>query len=771
MPSNLTSQAGTISGMDRPLHATCKAFVASHERVAGDMGPGRYELSNDIISCEVTSSTQGSSANLTLMPRRPYLHWIFPGDWISIYMSSGADAREGFGVVGMREGVSDDTRVFFGMVTGGPREQLAKDEKGEAQVRFTLSCIGVQGMLDKTMVYYNQQLGPGSLFGSLLPGLATLTMGIPLTGTPATIPRSIALAYAGFGGQLLMPESYPGGFGTDEQRRARLQDSLQRSLKIEETLGILQARGANGRTNPTLTQRAIASAKSEFPARSLANILDLFTYVEDMFVSGRVVNTPRHEQNASVWGLMMENVNPIMNEMYVSLLPPRRESGERDWNQPDEDEWGMRPHLRPSLVIRERPFAWRDELYVTPGGLDGRKETEVNFGSVFFSQRGQGNKFPYQQDFNPIVKVSQAGQRVFKLITNSVRAVDRVKVRASDINQYMLGPSENDMFNFFMINMASTPLSQAHQKFTLLLDGLVPVFLPESIKRYGLRLRDMSTKFMYLGGGDVDSKQALDFLVRSIMAYDVWYQHAAWYRAGTISTRPIPAAEPGMILDVEWPTTEESFYIESVNKSFTKSQNGVGKLVTNFTVTRGQPSGFSDPQERLPYAPPDSVRVIPVNPDTGVAGTEAGRPNAPNQPVVKRDPFKTDAERVAAYSNIVQEAEATLTEEMAPGEFNNYLAELNKTPANKQVLATAQRASKTRADIGTSQTAIAKIEAEYQKQSQPRELPTVFPVKQDRLDAGRPPWALERWKNKMWIGAREFIRRIYDVIGGLLRSG
>ena len=785
MADNFQSTAGSLGNIDLPLHAECRAFVASHETVSGDYGPGRYGLHPDIISCETNATTQGSTANLMLLPRRPYTHWIFPGDWISIYMSSGANAREGFGVVGMRESKEDNTRVFFGIVDA-VRENVTTQANGKTQVRISLSCNGAQGMIDRTEVYYNQQLGPGSLFGSMLPGLATLTMGIPLSGTPATIPRSIALAYLGFGGQLLMPTSYPMAKDTEENRRAQFNETLNRSLQIEQALGILNTRGANGKFNPTLVQRAIKSANEQYTTRSLGAVLDLFTYVEDMFVSGRVVNTPTHEQQSSVWKLMMENVNPILNECFISLLPPRDPNGKRNWKGGDEDEWGMRPHLKPSLVIRERPFAWRSEKYKAPGGLDGRRPTDIYFGDVFFSQRGQSNKFPQQQSLGGGVSTDVAKKKLLSLdeiqrqiktiqggdifsLAESVRAVDRIKIRASDINAHTLGLSNNDHFNFYMISMASSPLSQAHQKYTLLMDGLIPIFLPESIKRYGLKLRDMSTKFMYLGGPDIDSKQALDFLVRSLMAYDVWYQHSPWYRAGTMGVRPIPAAQPGMVLDVQWPNAEESFYVEQVNQSFEHGENGQGMLRTNLTLTRGQPSGFSDPSMRFNYAPPDSVQVFPVNPDTGAASREEKqRPVAAQQPTVVRSPLVTDEDKVIAWSKVILdlETEGVLLQGMYQTYFNNLL----KTPENKRVLATAKRAIQSEEGNGISAGEIQKIQERYDKIAAKRKLPPIYLVRQDRLDAGRPPWALGQWRFKMFSAARIFLARVHENLSSLFRT-
>lgn len=787
MPKVFSSQGATVAVDNAPLHATCHAFVSSHETVASDRGPGQYDLSMDIQSCEVMDSIQGSTANITLLPRRPYIHWLFPGDWISIYMSSGADARDGYGVVGMRERAGDDTRVFFGMLTAVRERVPVAPDTGQSQVRISISCQGIQGMFEKTAVYYNQQLGPKSLFGSMLPGLATLTMGIPLSGSPATIPRSMALAYLGFGGQLLMPKSYPAGFGSEKQRSQRIQASFVKALAIEEALGYINVRGVKGVQKATLVKRALESVKGEFQARSLAVIVDFFTYVEDLYVSGAVVNTPTHEQRGSVWGLMQENSNPIMNEMFISILPERDEQG-RIKKSRGKDEWGMVPKLTPSLVLRERPFSWRNEVYEVPSGLSGGARQQVRFGDVFFSQRGRGDRFPAEQETSAKkdllgnslapggISLSQSLGGLSSSITtaalaSSNRAVDRLKIQVTDIRQYELGLSDNDMFNFFMITQSAIPLTQIHQKFTLLLDGLVPIFLPESITRYGLRLRDMSTKFMYTGGGEVGSKKGLDFLVRCLMAYDNWYQHSPWYRAGTFSIRPCPMARAGMVLDVDWSTAEESFYIESVNHSFTHGENG-GQLGTNLTVTRGQPSGFSDPRLIMPYAPPDPVKIFGYSSEAGGVGKEIPRVDVPagKQPKVLRSRLTGDAEKVQEFTKVVAQFESVSI--LPTGTLSDYLVGLKETPEAKRTIATAKKALRFLDNKGLAITTkqIEDTIKEYDSRAKPVPLPPVHPVKQDRADAGRPPWAHGVLKNKMYSGAREFLMKVLDLMTGLFRK-
>lgn len=761
------------------LHGSCKAFVASHEKVAGDMGPGRYDLSLHVVGCEVQDTLQGSTANLTLLPLRPYTDWIFPGDWISIYLSSGTRVRSGFGVVGMEERENDDFRVFFGTVSA-IREQLTVDQEGKTTVRYSISCVGLKGMFEKTAIYYNKALGPNSLFGAMLPGLATLAVGIPLQGTPATIPRSIALAYMGFGGQLQMPDSYPNGFGTTDQRQKRVIDAVRTAIAIEEILGFLQVRGATGRSQKTpLLKKALKSLRDSVQANSLAAIVDFFTYVEDMFVDGNVTNTATNEKQGSIWGLMMENCNPIMNEMFFSLLPDRDATGKLSKFRAQKDEWGMSPKMTPRLVLRERPFSWSNDEYLAPSAtFSNSQTTSIQFGDVFFSQRDGSTKFRKLQGFDSRqVNSAQAAATpfvssgggfgsqkdfeklaAFNALSQSVRGMDRIKISAKDIQQHALGLSDNDLFNFYMISQTKNPLSQAHQKFTLLLDGLIPIFLPESIRRHGLRVRDMTTKFMYTGGGTISNKKSLDFMVRCLMAYDVWYQNQASYRAGTISCRPIPAARPGMALDVEWPNREETFYVEGVNHSFLVGENGIGMLSTNLTVTRGQPSGFTDPSYRFPYAPPDSVKIARVDPITGKK-TNVSRKAADKQPTVSRSRLITEQDRVNAYANSVLNGDST--------NFAAFQAELNKTKKEKQTLIVARNAYKKVA----STAKLKQIDELYKKEDAKFDQPPVYPLRVDRQNAGRSVWGRRKWNGVMFSGARKYSERYSTKIANAFLKG
>jgi len=615
-PTNIGPLTGLHINENPQMHSTCRVFVASHNKgpYRDDKlkVPGQYDISDDVIDCNWDETFQGSTCSFTLLPRRPYQEMLYPGDWVSVYVSSGADMPSDFGVEGDPERADENIRVFLGIIDAVRESTTVQTGTGVTQVRISVNCSGINKAFDRTTIYLNPSLGPNTAFGQSLPGLATLVWRVPMIGSPTSLPRAIALAYLGYGGQFLLPDSYPTGLGTELTRAKRLKSALENAIAIEKTMGLLRVRGpGDSPTTPGTLQQIRSRLRRDIQPNSILSLVDLFNYVEDFLVDGRTHNAAHHDMQGSVWSLMQENVNPFLNEMFVSLLPEQDVTGKRGHLE-EVDEWGMRPRYTPSLVIRERPFSWLDEDYKvhTTKGLRPFK-----FGNVFFSSREKRASVPRLQ----YLDVAQAAKNKTRLLgvaevgketSRSYRFVDRVKLRSKDITQESLGMSDNDTYNFFMASQILSFLHEPTQKYTLVENGLIPVFLPESIKRYGLRTRELTTKFSSAGTGKISRFNSIDFLIRMLLLQDLWYQHQPWYRAGSITSRPVPKARVGMALDVSGPGREETFYIEGVSGAWQHTGAGTGTLTTSFTVTRGQPSGFSDPKQRFKYAPPDAVQIF-----------------------------------------------------------------------------------------------------------------------------------------------------------------
>lgn len=835
------------------LHCTCKAFVASHVRTneykasyEGSLAPGQYDLSPDLIEVDTDETFMGQVCNLTLVPRRPYHEMLFPGDWISVYMSSGADAPSDFGVEGDPERSGENIRVFFGFLDAVRTSTQIEPNTGKATVRVSVSCSGMIKAFDRTVIYFNPALSPETRFGALLPGLATLTYGVPLVGTPTTIPRGLALAYLAYGGQFLMPESYAARLGSAEERQAYLKATLTDAVALEETMSFIETRGVKvGQTSQSqqrsVIQRMLDRHRDKFQANSFISVVDMFSHVEDFFVDGRVWATPFNIQQGSLWSCMYENCNPILNECFFTLTP---DIAGKYVNRDIADEWGMRPKYTPSLVIRERPLSWldnrvrkiapqADQCTLKAPAPNGNK-IDITLGDIFFSSVYRPIKMPPLQKaytaatINAIRARARAGKRYqeaedtaqaaarrfteqmanltgvsggitanpflgegipdiseikgfynktleeekrritedttkpdMDLIAGLSRAsrwVDRVKLRNIDITGEVLGLSDNDHVNFFTIGSASIPIAQTIQKFVLLLDGLVPLYNSESIKRYGLRLKELTTKFMSTGGGKIDSKEAMDFLIRSLLLYDHWYQHQMAYRAGQIMCRPIPKAHVGMVLDISGSGREETFYIEGVAHKWSRNpETGGGMMQTTLTVTRGQPT-----EKRFNYAPPDSVKVF-------VGGVEVPRPESSKQPTVMRSIYATNADQLQLLLNLIrgkQSGEEGLPEDLL-GNFEIYLKEyvqkLSKdqsTPITesaltvndvRHVLKSKKYASNPEEIATFGEQRIQEILSKFDKLIEKKEMPPIYKTKSDREKIGLPPWATQpELQGAMW---------------------
>ena len=811
--NELGAKARAASRDAHVQHSVCKAFVATHEvndRYPGGengLSWGQYDLTNDIISMEYEETFGGQSCSLTLVPGKPYQEIIFPGDWISVYLGTGGYAPEGFGVLGRSDSPTDNDRILVGFIDS-VKVSMNTGENGKTSVRVLIHCSGVQKAFDRTSIYYNENLGPETLFGAQLPGLSLVTKNVPLIGTPATIPRAIALAFMGFGGQFVLPDNYPTGVGTERDRSKRLLSFLDRAKELERDIGILNVRGTGGGSpqRDGLVQDIWKKHKDKVQSNALTSIVDLFTHVEDDFVDGRITNSPTHDLTGSVWSKMIENSNPMMNECFFTMLPTGLdELGSRE----DKDEWGQSPKYSPSLVIREKPFSWVDETFELPsvsrGVLGSRK---VHFGNVFFSsilnpmrvaklQRGvipaqpvvdldsmaasiiindvtgltfdkieEIRKLSAQKSestfamFQRLGVESGQGSSVIPVLEKrllakeklddvgfGVRYIDRVQIRTSDIRMESIGIADNDVFNFFMMSAAKMPI--ANQKYVFLQDGLVPIFLPESIKRYGLRVREISSKYGNAGGVRIDSAAVQDFFARSLLSQDLWYQHNASYRAGTFTVPGMPKAHVGMALDISSPRNE-TYYIEGV----THSWNHPGRLDTSFTVTRGQPSGDMDTgQGRFKYAPPDPVNII----DTHTGKTRGRVPEPPQvQPTYITHELLNDNDIREAINN---RAEFNAAPGVTPPNLSRVELEGLKAIAareKKNILDYLLEIKK----INDLDFVILK---ELETKGRTRRVRSGVETKEDRRVAGRIAWIQQsELAGKMW----DPIRRLPGVNGG-----
>ena len=120
----------------------------------------------------------------------------------------------------------------------------------------------------------------------------------------------------------------------------------------------------------------------------------------------------------------------------------------------------------------------------------------------------------------------------------------------------------------------------------LFMGTTMPMITPISIYRFGIRLQSSSTEHIQaLLPGETNFSGQKDTLLSWVVLQDMWIQHNHEYLGGRVATRGFPGIRPGYRVDR--PELNLSFYVDGVQHSWQHP----GSLITNLTVSRGQPSG------------------------------------------------------------------------------------------------------------------------------------------------------------------------------------
>lgn len=176
-------------------HSRIKVIVHSH--ASNDP----LDISNDVAQLSTSKNIKGAGQlNVAIVPTRGYLNSIFPNDYINVY----ADVGDGRGW----------TRLFFGLVDR-MEESYSVDSSGTPNTIYSIVCTDFTKIVTKTEIYFNPQISlrrdlNGLPFGTLnVGGLALMSSGIAVFGSPDTIVTTNLILTLGFGTQFSMPASYP----------------------------------------------------------------------------------------------------------------------------------------------------------------------------------------------------------------------------------------------------------------------------------------------------------------------------------------------------------------------------------------------------------------------------------------------------------------------------------------------------------------------------------------------------------------------------------
>lgn len=365
-----------------------KIIINSHIEEYPPIGTtraGSINCSNDCVQLSTTKSIKGGGgASFALVPRHNYINYIYPNDWVNIWINPG----DGRGWI----------RVFFGFVDRVERS-IATSDPGTTQTFYHVSCTDFTKAFDITQIYFNPHIADrkdfiGNFAGTKnLAGAQLRTKGIAAFGGPADIVMNFAHLLMGFGSQFMAPKSYPWNkVLTEESRKwrkewakSRISEDIRNAIgqaTIKDWLNKLQAdaapleerlKGKDGvadaalvmETNKLFTPDDIENFKKEASRGSNAasflnriavsillrrkglkkdaindptlaaglaieetalgpnHLLDLidFSFVEYGAIDGSIVSAPIWTQQGSLWSLMQSYSNDPVNELFLDLRP------------------------------------------------------------------------------------------------------------------------------------------------------------------------------------------------------------------------------------------------------------------------------------------------------------------------------------------------------------------------------------------------------------------------------------------------------------------
>jgi hypothetical protein len=379
--SNIDPFGGEVFGIPRQK-TTCLVFVYSHINT-NDLD-GKVDCSLDVISCQTSKAIKGGgSAAFTLVPRREYLNYIFPDDYVDIFFNPG----DGRGYI----------RTFFGFVDRIERT-ITVGGNGEITTRYNVSCTDFTKAFDRTQIYFNPHIGDRSdflsAFSSNIAGTTLRTKGVEIAGSPADIIMNLVHVILGFGSQFALPESYPSNkaaiLSSRDARlrwlKTRLDPNIKAAIdagglnaliskisskiagiksfiknknekKAMEALGKLykpkltkaqtakmlievkRAIATNDLTSSSILESLVtgalipgtdpvkfkayttmvAAANASAP-RTLLDLID-FSFLEYDSIDGSICSASIWTQEGTLWALMNSLSNDIVNELFCDLRP------------------------------------------------------------------------------------------------------------------------------------------------------------------------------------------------------------------------------------------------------------------------------------------------------------------------------------------------------------------------------------------------------------------------------------------------------------------
>ena len=187
----------------------CLVFIHTHDR--GPKAPSqKFDISKYITAVNVGSHLDGGGFATISLPAIDHIENIIAsGDVVNIYFNThrGDSNLYNRGYV----------RTFFGYVFSVAKS-VSVAEEGKKITTYSISCKDFSKAIRNTQIYNNEHLASQSKghkygvvradMGTNLGGVALLSRGIALQGTPRQIVLQNLMRFLGFGGQWALPISY-----------------------------------------------------------------------------------------------------------------------------------------------------------------------------------------------------------------------------------------------------------------------------------------------------------------------------------------------------------------------------------------------------------------------------------------------------------------------------------------------------------------------------------------------------------------------------------
>jgi len=531
-----------------------------------------FDLYSDLRTCNISKdiNNPANGFNFTLLPR---LNWrdgevdpdekyvfkiIKTGDWLRIFFSThyGDTASEENELVLPPETNKSNLPTEYESFTErmmGIVDRVSKVvitlPSGARQTRYLVSgrCFG-KALLE-TDIYFNPYVEDrANVAGSML-----YLRGMVITGSPTDLCNSIMNALMCDMAQYSIPISLTRDLAPDPDAKKRTEifrTDAYKSLK-----------------DTTKKESYTVREPNQFKRKPNKQAFDKFLWRDFQETDGFTINASVLEPRGGLWQVLQQYCNPMMNELYVDLLPWREENKVQKISS-----GGV---LRPTVRLRERPYTFKNSIFgdapinksvtasIKKTGL--YKTQELATKSIQSALKQREDFVKYFEDIEPVMRINE-----------------------DEILSEDLGVSEHQRLNWFYIT-GMMPNNTINQRATFPKAFNDPV----SIARYGLRRMEQESIYaMFDDPKKISDLKAL--LMKWNLTLQHWYENNHLFLNGNITTRALLNVFVGSKLIVKRSKgksedsakgtfLEEHYYVEGVGDEW----EYMSPLRTSLQLTRG----------------------------------------------------------------------------------------------------------------------------------------------------------------------------------------